>query len=374
MHYIGLMSGTSVDGIDAALVAIDGPGQIRLLATHQHPYPADVRAQILSLTVAESSNAHPAGSELDRAGELDMALGGLFADAANRLREKTTLSASDIRAIGSHGQTLRHRPRVAHPFTLQIANPSVIAEGTGITTVADFRPRDMAAGGQGAPLVPAFHRWLFHNTDRARVVVNIGGIANITYLPKSPSAPVIGFDTGPGNTLLDQWIEKHQGDKFDRDGRWAASGNISPSLLTHLLSDPYFAEAPPKSTGREYFNLTWLDPYLRATASLPIVDVQASLAELTVTTITQAIQGLEEVHEVYVCGGGTHNGHLMRRLQQRLHPVAVLDTVSLGLPPDWVEAVAFAWLAHQTLEGRPGNLPSVTGAGHGVILGGIYKG
>lgn len=371
MYYIGLMSGTSVDGIDAVLVAIDGPGQIRLLATHQHPYPPDVRAQIQSLTSAVPGNGN--SSELERAGELDMALGGLFADAANRVREKTSLHISDIRAIGSHGQTLRHRPRAAHPFTIQIANPSMIAERTGITTVADFRPRDMAAGGQGAPLVPAFHHWLFHRPGCARVVVNIGGIANITYLPKTPSTPIIGFDTGPGNTLLDQWIEKHQGNHYDRDGEWAASGNISAPLLTRLLNDPYFAEAPPKSTGREHFNLVWLEQHLRATAPLSAVDVQASLVELTVSTIALAIQGLGEVDEVYICGGGAHNRHLMRRLQQQLHPVPVVDTASLGLPPDWVEAVAFAWLAHQALDGLPGNLPSVTGARHTVILGGIYK-
>ena len=367
------MSGTSVDGIDAALVAIDGPGQIRLLATHQHPYPPEVRAQIVSLTLAVSGEGDPHSSELERAGELDMVLGRLFADAANRVRQKTALHTSDIHAIGSHGQTLRHRPRAAHPFTIQIANPSVIAEHTGITTVADFRARDIAAGGQGAPLVPAFHHWLFHRPGSARVIVNIGGIANVTYLPKMPSMPVIGFDTGPGNTLLDQWIEKHQGSHYDLDGKWAASGNISGPLLANLLDDPYFAEAPPKSTGREHFNLAWLNHYLRATANLSAVDVQASLAELTVSAIVQSIRGLGDVDEVYICGGGAHNRHLMRRLQHQLHPVPVVDTTSLGLHPDWVEAVAFAWLAHQTLEGRSGNLPSVTGATHGVILGGIFK-
>jgi anhydro-N-acetylmuramic acid kinase len=302
-----------------------------------------------------------------------MVLSELFADAANQVRAKTSLATHDIRAIGSHGQTLRHRPRAAHPFTLQIANPSLIAERTGVTTVGDFRPRDMAAGGEGAPLVPAFHRWLFHRPDSARVVANIGGIANITYLPKISSAPVIGFDTGPGNTLLDLWVEKHLGHHYDRDGEWAASGSIHSALLVNLLNDPYFAEAPPKSTGREYFNLNWLNRYLRACASLPAVDVQTSLVELTAGSITRAIQGLGEVDEVYICGGGAHNRHLMRRLQQQLSPLPVRDTTSIGLPPDWVEAAAFAWLAHQTLEGQPGNLPSVTGARHPVILGGIYK-
>lgn len=373
MHYIGLMSGTSVDGIDAALVTIDEPGRIHLLATHQHPYPPDIRAQIQCLSIAQCGHGNSNYNELEHAGELDMALGRLFADAANHVRKQASLQASAIRAIGSHGQTLRHRPRADHPFTIQIANPSVIAQVTGITTVADFRARDMAAGGQGAPLVPAFHRWLFHRTGRARVIVNIGGIANITYLPKALSMPIIGFDTGPGNTLLDQWIEKHQGTQYDRDGDWAAAGNVNARLLTSLLNDPYFAETPPKSTGREHFNLAWLDQHLRAMDHLTAVDVQSSLAELTVSAITQAIQGLGEVDEIYVCGGGAHNRHLMRRLQQQLHPVPVTDTTSLGLPPDWVEAAAFAWLAHQTLEGQPGNLPSVTGASRAVILGGIYK-
>lgn len=371
MHYIGLMSGTSVDGIDAVLVAIDGPGQIRLLASHQHPYPPEVRAQIQALSSVETGGGDAGDNPLERAAELDMRLGTLFADAANQVRGKTSLGAGDIRAIGSHGQTLRHRPRATHPFTIQIANPSMIAEASGITTVADFRPRDMAAGGQGAPLVPAFHHWMFHRPGSARVIVNIGGIANVTYLPKTATAPVIGFDTGPGNTLLDHWIERHQGSQYDRNGAWAASGRINAPLLADLLRDPYFAQAPPKSTGREHFNPPWLNQRLPA-RPLPAEDVQATLAELTVSAITQAIQGLGEVNEVYLCGGGANNRHLMQRLQQRLSPVPVAETTSLGLHPDWVEAVAFAWLAHQTLEGLAGNLPSVTGARHAVILGGIY--
>ena len=373
MHYIGLMSGTSVDGIDAALVTIDEPGQLHLLATYQHPYPPDIRAQIQCLCIAQCGNGNPNYNELEHVGELDMALGRLFAEAANHVRRQASLEPGDIRAIGSHGQTLRHRPRADHPFTLQIANPSVIAQVTGITTVGDFRARDMAAGGQGAPLVPAFHRWLFQRTGSARAIVNIGGIANITYLPKALSMPVIGFDTGPGNTLLDQWIEKHQGNQYDSNGEWAAAGKVNTQLLSNLLSDPYFAETPPKSTGREHFNLAWLDQHLCNMGPLAAADVQSSLAELTVGSITQAIQGLGGVDEIYVCGGGAQNRHLMQRLRQQLHPVPVTDTTSLGLPPDWVEAAAFAWLAHQTLEGRPGNLPSVTGANQAVILGGIYR-
>lgn len=371
MHYIGLMSGTSVDGIDAVVVAMDGPGGIRILAHHSHPYPPILRAQIQGLTSTTLNTARD-GSEIERAAELDMALGELFADAANCVLAKSSLQAGQIRAIGSHGQTLRHGPRAARPYSLQIANPSMIAERTGITTVADFRARDMAAGGQGAPLVPAFHQWLFQRPDVARVIINIGGIANITYLPQAAHLPITGFDTGPGNTLLDQWIDQHQGHTYDRDGAWAASGNVNEPLLTSMLNDPYFSLAPPKSTGREYFHLTWLGRYLATCARLPTADVQASLAALTIHSLTRAIQALDRVDEVYICGGGVHNPVLVQGLRQRLKPVPVASTESLGLHPDWVEAVAFAWLAHQTLEGRPGNLPSVTGARHAVILGGIY--
>ena len=373
MHYIGLMSGTSADGIDAVVVAIDGPGNIRVLASHNHPYPGTIRAQIQGLISATPSTTREHGSEIERAAELDMALGELFADAANRVLEKSSLHAGQIRAIGSHGQTLRHGPRATHPYSLQIANPSMIAERTGITTVADFRARDMAAGGQGAPLVPAFHQWLFQRPDVARVIINIGGIANITYLPQVAHLPVIGFDTGPGNTLLDQWIDKHQGQHFDHDGNWAASGKVSEQLLANMLNDPYFSMVAPKSTGREYFHLPWLSRYLATYTGLAAADVQASLAALTTRSLAQAIQALGRVDEVYVCGGGVHNRVLMQGLQGLLKPIPVTNTEPLGLHPDWVEAVAFAWLAHQTLEGRPGNLPGVTGARHAVILGGIYK-
>ena len=373
MHYIGLMSGTSADGIDAVVVTIDGPGSMRVLASHSYPYPATTRAQIQDLMSATPNIPQKHGSEIERAAELDMALGELFADAANCVLEKSSLHAGQIRAIGSHGQTLRHGPRAAHPYSVQIANPSMIAERTGITTVADFRTRDMAAGGQGAPLVPAFHQWLFQRPDVARVIINIGGIANITYLPHVAHIPVVGFDTGPGNTLLDQWIDQHQGQSFDRDGNWAASGKISESLLANMLNDPYFSLVPPKSTGREYFHLTWLRRYLDTCTGLPAADVQASLAALTTHSLTRAIQALGRVDEVYVCGGGVHNRVLMEGLQRLLKPIPVASTESLGLHPDWVEAVAFAWLAHQTLEGRPGNLPGVTGARRGVILGGVYK-
>jgi anhydro-N-acetylmuramic acid kinase len=365
MHYIGLMSGTSVDGIDAALVAIRSEGDLKLLATHQHPFPTEVRAAIQALM-------QPGVDELEREGELDMELGRLFAAAALELLRVSGKPAKDIRAIGSHGQTVRHRPRAAHPFTRQLGNPSVIAELTGITTVADFRARDLAVGGEGAPLVPAFHAARFRHPGVNRAIVNIGGIANITWLPGEASAPVIGFDTGPGNTLLDQWIARQQDVSHDRDGAWAAGGRPLPELLTRLLQDQYFARPAPKSTGREHFHLDWLTRALAGNE--PPQDVQATLAELTARTIASALRQYlpHPADEIYVCGGGAHNLDLLARLRAQLGATPLATTAALGLDPDWVEATAFAWLAHQTLAGHAGNLPSVTGARRAVVLGGIY--
>jgi len=366
MHlYIGLMSGTSVDGIDAALVAIDDTRGLSLLATHQHAIPGNVRSAIQALI-------QPGDNELDREGDLDMLLGEMFAAAANTLLQRSGKNAAEIRAIGSHGQTVRHRPQSAHPFTRQIGNPSVIAEGTGITTVADFRARDMAAGGEGAPLVPAFHNDLFRKDGVDRAIVNIGGIANITWLPGNNTEPVIGFDTGPGNTLLDQWIARHQGASHDSDGAWAAGGSVLDPLLEQLLADKYFAKTPPKSTGRESFHLAWLQAHLQGHEAAR--DVQSTLAELTARSIGSALTRLlpRPPREVYVCGGGGHNRDLLTRIERHLAAIPLATTTALGLDPDWVEAAAFAWLAHQTLAGRPGNLPSVTGAKRAVVLGGIY--
>jgi anhydro-N-acetylmuramic acid kinase len=367
MHYIGLMSGTSVDAVDAALVTISAEGKPVLIASRAHPIPPAMRGEIQALMRAGTN-------EIERLGELDMALGGLFAEAANALIRQAGLDKKNIRAIGSHGQTLRHRPRAAHPFTLQIGNPSVIAECTGITTVADFRARDIAAGGQGAPLVPAFHRQMFHSTQKNRVILNIGGIANVTYLPADASQPASGFDTGPGNTLLDQWMGHHNARDCDDAGQWAASGTSSQALLKQLLTDPYFAASPPKSTGREHFNLEWLDNHLKKIPSAPsAADTQATLLQLTARTIAEAVRRfLPKTREVLVCGGGAHNRELMSALAKNFSDIPVATTEALGLHPDWVEAVAFAWLAHQTLEGRPGNVPAVTGARGEVILGGIY--
>ena len=366
-HYIGLMSGTSVDGIDAVAIEI-GPGKtIIVRATHHHPIPAALRAAVEDLM-------QPDANEIDRLGEIDVQLGHLFAEAAIAAVKQSGLAPKAIRAIGSHGQTVRHRPKAAHPFTLQIGNPAVIAEHTGIVTVADFRRRDMAAGGQGAPLVPAFHEWLFRSAERSRAIVNLGGIANITCLPADKEAPVTGFDTGPGNTLLDRWIEKRRGERHDEGGKWAASGTVNEQLLALLLADEYFTEKPPKSTGREYFSLEWLDSCLRELAQ-PIADanVQATLAALTARTVALAIRNdTPGCDEAFICGGGAHNTELMDRLRRELAPTPVQTTDALGLPADWVEAVAFAWLAHQTLAGHAGNLPSVTGARHPAILGAIY--
>jgi anhydro-N-acetylmuramic acid kinase len=367
MHYIGLMSGTSVDGIDAALVSIPPAGGFALIATHRHPFPDPVRTAIQALM-------QPGADEIDREGELDMRLGQLFAEAATTLLEKYGIQVSRVRAIGSHGQTIRHRPHAAHAFTRQIGNPSVIAELTGITTVADFRARDMAAGGQGAPLVPAFHAARFWKSGTNRAIVNIGGIANITWLAGDSRANVIGFDTGPGNTLLDLWAQQQLGRSYDQDGAWGSGGNVLPGLLDRLLRDDYFRQRPPKSTGREHFHREWLAGHL-AGGEAP-QDVQATLAEVSARSIAEALRNLlpGAPQEVFVCGGGAHNHDLLARLHAALGGVPLATTASLGLDPDWVEAAAFAWLAHQTLAGHPGNLPSVTGARRPVVLGGIYLG
>ena len=367
MHYIGLMSGTSADGIDAVLAsfATDPP---RIVQTLNRPYSDDVRQKISSLTL-------PGDNEIERMGALDHMLASAFADCVRDLLDNSGISAKDVSAIGSHGQTLRHHPDNATPFSLQLGNPSLIAELTGIDTVADFRARDIAAGGQGAPLVPAFHNTVFRSANANRVIINIGGIANISYLPADEKKPVTGFDTGPGNTLLDLWVQKHLGRNYDDDGAWASEGKIAPTLLANLLADAYFGRQPPKSTGKEYFNLAWLQQAIDESESSPATaDVQATLVKLTANSIAGAIKShARDSDEAYVCGGGSHNTVLMESLAQCLAPLSLATTADLGIDPDWVEAMAFAWLAKQTIEGKAGNLPSVTGAKHPVILGGIYK-
>jgi len=363
--YVGLMSGTSLDGIDAVLVELaDRP---KLIGGQTFPFPDNLRNDLLAL-------CQPGDNEIERMGQADRQLGLACGAAVNALLEQVGVDATTVRAIGSHGQTIRHRPPGStggHPFTLQIGDPSSIAQITGITTVADFRRRDIAAGGQGAPLVPAFHRAVF-NGSRTRTIVNIGGIANVTQLPTDGS--VLGFDTGPGNTLMDGWIERHRGEPYDRDGRWAASGRIQPVLLASLLDDAYFAAPAPKSTGREYFHLAWLERHLAdLDAEISPADVQATLAELTARGITDAIATLSPAsQEIFVCGGGAYNHHLMARLEALLHPRQLGSTAQIGIAPEWVEAAAFAWLAQQALAGKPGNEPTVTGAHDYCVLGAIY--
>lgn len=361
--YIGLMSGTSADSVDAVLVRFDP--ELRQLASYSHPIAPDLKARI------RATGAH---TRLGDAAQLDVVLGELFADAANALLKSAGIAPEQVRAIGSHGQTVWHAPGSAPPYTIQLGDPNVIAERTGITTVADFRRHDIAAGGQGAPLAPAFHRSLFGCAGKTRVVLNLGGIANISVLVGEQL--VEGFDTGPANALLDAWIFARRGQPFDRDGEWAAGGEPDSGLLARLLSDPYFEREPPKSTGLEHFNLAWLQGHLDALARpLADRDVQATLAELTVRTVAKAIAArAKNAERVLVCGGGAHNSHLMRRLGALLAPITVESTAAVGVDPDFVEACAFAWLARETLNGRYGNAPVVTGAKREVILGGIYPG
>ena len=313
-------------------------------------------------------------------GRLDKELGVLFADATTTLLASPECKDLNISAIGSHGQTIRHLPKGQHPFSLQIANPAMIAAKTGITTVADFRTADMIAGGQGAPLVPAFHAEIFSSSKVNRVVLNLGGIGNITILPATTCTDTnisrtIGFDTGPGNLLMDSWTQQHFNKAYDDNGQLATQGNINTNLLETLLSDPYFSEKPPKSTGREYFNLDWLNNYLsKLETPLNPLDVLSTLNALTITTVTNDIQTYAaETREVLVCGGGTKNSTVLNGLANTLKSCQVVTTEKYGIHPDWVEAVAFAWLAKRTLAGESGNIPSVTGASKHVILGGIYK-
>ena len=362
--YLGLISGTSADSIDCVLVSFCR-GVPHLLASHAHPWPDALRERMLAVAQGETALG------LDALGRLDVEIGHGFAEAALALLDHAGTSAADVRAIGSHGQTLRHRPHGTYPFTLQMGDPSVIAECCRIDVVADFRRADVAAGGQGAPLLPALHAMLLARPGHTRVVLNLGGIANITVL--GAEGGVLGFDTGPANGLLDAWCLRQRGEPFDRDGMYAASGHHDDELLASLLEDPYFALSPPKSTGREYFHLDWLASHPRLAALTP-ADVQSTLLELTARSVADAIsRHAPDAKEVLACGGGVHNGVLMRRLAQLLAPSALLSTSRYGVDPDFLEATAFAWLARQRLLGLPGNLPSVTGARGPRVLGAIYS-
>ncbi|MBL8311328.1 MAG: anhydro-N-acetylmuramic acid kinase [Burkholderiales bacterium] len=362
-RYIGLMSGTSVDGVDAVLADFSGHRVASLGHAHL-PFSSALRASLQALMQSGAD-------EIERAGDASVALAQAYGEAVRALLAKTGLTSKDVAAIGAHGQTIRHRPE--RGFTWQLNHPALLSELTGIAVVADFRSRDVAAGGQGAPLVPAFHAAVFQS-DAPRAVVNIGGIANVTLLPAtgSPEAaqPVLGFDTGPGNTLLDAWCERHTGKPFDERGAWGATGRVDEALLARLLSEPYFAKPAPKSTGRERFNLAWFDAALAAHGvaegasgrMLNPVDVQATLVALTARSIANAVDG----RAVFVCGGGVFNEPLFRAIP------GARSTADIGVDPMQVEALAFAWLARQCFNSEPGNLPAVTGARGPRVLGAVY--
>ena len=360
--FIGLMSGTSLDGVDAALVQFNNEQQPFVLKTHFLAYPTDLRAAILALQ-------HPTENELETTALMANTLANLYADAVHQLLEIAKIKPNEVAAIGCHGQTIRHRPELG--FTLQIGNSAVLAEMTGITVVSDFRSRDIAAGGQGAPLVPAFHQAIFSHSTLNRAVINIGGIANITYL--SQSSPLIGFDSGPGNMLLDAWIKQHKNLNYDANGAWASTGQVIEPLLATMLSEPFFNLTPPKSTGRDLFNDKWLKKHLAGNSYQP-QDVAFTLVSLTALSIHHALmQYCCEVDEVYLCGGGAHNTLLVNQLQSLLSNKKVETTDKLGIGLDWVEAIAFAWLAELCLNHHTASLPEVTGAKGARILGAIYQ-
>ncbi len=361
--FIGLMSGTSFDGIDAGLVDFS-EDKCQILDFVYQPFSADFKQQLTRLCRADQTIF------LHDYGKLDHQLGELFARSVLELLQKSNVEPTQVTAIGSHGLTTHHAPATEHPFSLQIGDPNIIAEKTGITTISDFRRRDIAAEGQGAPLVPGFHHYLFAD-HRPVCIINIGGIANISIIQDNHTQ---GFDTGPGNTLLDYWVNKKKNMLFDKNGAWARSGRVCKSLLKELKKDPYFSLAPAKSTGKEYFSPTWLEQYLTTADQLADSDVQATLCQLTVDTICDAIkQYAPACNKAIVCGGGSHNDYLMELLQQNLH-CPVSDSSPYGIEADQVEAAAFAWLARQTINNLPGNICSATGASRPVVLGGIYPG
>jgi len=370
--YIGLMSGTSADGIDGVLVDLtDDPGSQRpnILATCSVDYSPGIKEEI------EAAIRLYPDLEAGALRRLDDSLAEDFARAAQCLVHDSGVEPARVAAIGSHGQTVYHGPGDDPPVSVQLGSPARIAALTGLTTVGDFRANDLRAGGQGAPLAPAFHNAVFRRPGTDRIIMNIGGIANLTGLPAEPSTPVVGFDSGPGNTLMDRWCHEHTGDRFDLYGRWAASGNVCAPLAKALLADPYFAMSPPKSTGREYFNLPWLKRRYPGWADEKAADVQATLLEVTARSIASAAGTALDgggPFEMYVCGGGARNTALMDRLEALIEG-SLSTTGALGVPPERVEGCAFAWLAHRRIHSLPGNLPSVTGACGEVLLGEIFR-
>lgn len=358
-YFVGLMSGTSLDGVDAVLAASRGK-RFRVLRSARVSYPSRLRGRLLAML-------HPGHDELHRAAILGNELSDLYAGAVRRLLSRAGVGARAVACIGCHGQTVRHRPGAG--YTIQLVNGARLAERTGMTVVCDFRSRDIAAGGEGAPLAPALHSAVFGAARRDRVIVNVGGIANLTWLPARGA--VIGFDCGPGNCLLDAWILSKRRMPFDPGGSWGARGRVVPRLLAKFLAHPYFRRPPPKSTGREMFSLEWLAGLLAGNERA--VDVQATLTELTALAIARAVRRYcARAREVYVCGGGARNRALLSRLAHHLPGMHVATTSALGIAPEHVEALAFAWLARQALHRVPGNLPSVTGARGSRILGAIY--
>ena len=361
--FLGLISGTSMDAIDAALADFD-VSPLSLIAASAVPFEPALKERVAALVDA------PDRVSLDEIGQIDVAVAQAFARSALELMRKAGVSAASVSGIGCHGQTLRHRTDLPVPFTWQIGDPNTLAEMTGVTVVGDFRRRDVAAGGQGAPLLPVFHDQVFRSDTEDRVILNLGGIANVTMLKRG--AVVSGFDTGPANRLLDAWISRHHPVSFDNDGVWAASGRCDPALLEELMDEPYLRRRPPKSTGRELFNLKWLDMKLGGLDRRP-EDVQATLLEYTAATVAADVHRYAPEAAVYACGGGAHNAALLAALARRLAPNRVATTVALGLDPDYVEAIAFGWFARRTLAGLPSNAPSVTGARGPRVLGGIYR-
>ena len=363
MYHIGLMSGTSMDAIDAALV--DFETKTNLIKYQEYPIEQSLRHQVRSIN--ESST-------LAEVAELDHQLGHLFAKAVKSLLKEANIAADKIAAIGSHGQTIFHNPDGKHTNSIQIADPNIICAATGITTVADFRRMDLAFAGQGAPLASAFHQYQFQQENKSLVILNIGGIANITLLP-SDGNNVIGFDTGPGNGLLDDWMQLNKSEEFDKDSRWALSGKEIPELLKDLLNDQYFSQVAPKSSGRDYFNLDWLRKYLsKYDSELKAEDVQATLLKLSVISISDAIMNVAcDYDEVLLCGGGAYNPVFLTLIQELLPKLKVSTTTDYGFAPNCIEAITFAWLAKQRLENKTGNIPSVTGARSKTLLGAIYK-
>ena len=359
--YIGLMSGTSLDGADGVLVDFSGP-KLQVLASATETFSIDFRAELLALNL-------PSGNELHRSALAANQLAEAYAKVVKSLLHDANLAAKDVQAIGAHGQTVRHQPVLG--YTTQLNNPALLAERTGIDVVADFRGRDVAAGGQGAPLVPAFHQSVFGKPDVTTLVLNIGGISNLSVLPAAND--VLGFDCGPGNALMDAWCLQHTGQRFDEGGQWAASGQVISALLTSLLDEKYFELPPPKSTGRDLFSMDWLAGKLQPFASQRAVDIQNTLTEFTANCcIVSASSYINNSNELIVCGGGAFNNYLMQRLQTGLPFLKVVSSSARGLPPLQVEAAAFAWLARQTTRRLPGNLPSVTGASGLRILGAVY--